>query len=106
MNTSKTAPNLSLGIQEYELSESTTETNIIVNALYGVNQTRNSDLFLIGGTGLYDFGGMELGLNTGLLWRKEMSPTWHIFGMPRVHVVLADSTPIMFQFTMGAKFSL
>ena len=98
--------NLSLGLSGYDISESTTETNVLVNALYGVNQTRTSDLFLMGGTGFYDFGGMELGFNSGLFWRKEMSPTWHIFGMPRVHVVMADSTPIMFQFTMGAQFSL
>ena len=98
--------NLALGIQGSEFSDSRTEANLIVNALYGVNQTRNSDLFLMGGTGLYDFGGTKLGLNSGLLWRKQVSPTVHLFGMPRLHVVLADSTPLMFQLTMGAQFPI
>jgi hypothetical protein len=99
-------PNLALGIQPYEMSESEIETNIIVNTLYGINQTRNSDLFLMGGTGFYDFDGMEFGLSSGLFWRSQVSPTVHLFGMPRLHIVLADNTPIMFQLTMGAQFSL
>lgn len=101
-----TPTNLSLGIQGSDISQTNTESNFIVNAMYGVNQSRNSDLFLMGGTGFYDFGGMELGFNSGLLWRKQVSPTVHIFGMPRVHIVLADDTPTMFQLTMGAQFSL
>lgn len=98
--------NLALGLPASEVSESQTETNFIVNALYGINQTRNSDLFFIGGTGFYDFGGMELGFNTGLLWRKQVSPKVHIYGMPRVHFIMADNNPMMFQLTMGAQFSL
>lgn len=98
--------NLALSIPATDISVSQTETNILVNALYAVNQTRNSTLFLIGGTGFYDFGGMELGINTGLLWRKQVGDNWHIFGMPRLHIVMADNTPMMFQLTMGAQFSL
>ncbi len=98
--------NLALGIQETESSESRTETNVIVNTMYSVSQTRNSDLFLMGGPGLYDFDGMQLGMNTGLFWRHQVSPTVHLFGMPRMHIVLTDNTPIMFQFTMGAQFSI
>jgi len=101
-----TPANLALSIPASEFSESQTETNLIVNTLYAVNQTRNSALFLMGGTGLYDFGGTQLGLNTGLFWRKQVSDNVHLFGMPRLHVVLADSTPIMIQFTMGAQFSI
>ena len=98
--------NLALGIPEVDVSESQTELNLIVNAMYAVNQTHNSALFLMGGTGLYDFGGTQLGLNTGLFWRKQVSESVHLFGMPRLHLVLADNTPIMIQFTMGAQFSL
>lgn len=98
--------NLALNIEEIEISRSYTETNVIVNALYSLKQTRKSDLFIMGGPGLYDFGGFEPGFNTGLFWRHQVSPSVSIFGMPRVHVVMADATPILFQFTMGAQFSL
>jgi hypothetical protein len=98
--------NLALGIPAIDISESQTEFNLIANTLYGLNKTRNSALFLMGGTGLYDFGGMQLGLNTGLFWRKQVSDNVHLFGMPRLHVVLTDNTPMMLQLTMGAQFSL
>lgn len=98
--------NLALGLPEIDESESEIESNLIVNTLYAVNQTRNSALFLMGGTGLYDFGGTQLGLNTGIVWRKQVSDNVHLFGMPRLHVVLADNTPMMIQLTMGAQFSL
>ncbi len=99
--------NLSLGITDpYSVSDSKTETNVIVNSLYAVNQTRSSALFLMGGTGLYDFGGMKTGVNTGMLWRKQVSDNVYLFGMPRMHVVFTDTTPMMFQVTMGAQFSL
>ena len=98
--------NLSLGISDYSVSESKVETNVIINSLYGVNQTRTSALFLMGGTGLYDFGGMKMGLNSGLLWRKQVSDNVYLFGMPRLHVVFTDTTPMMIQLTMGAQFSI
>jgi hypothetical protein len=98
--------NLSLGIPEIDESDSQTELNILANTMFAVSQSRTSALFLMGGTGLYDFGGTELGLNTGLFWRKQVSDNVHLFGMPRLHVVFADTTPMMIQFTMGAQFSL
>jgi len=98
--------NLALGLPEIDVSESQTELNVLVNTLYAVNRTRSSTLFLMGGTGLYDFGGTQLGLNGGLVWRKQVSDNVHLFGMPRLHVVLTDSTPTMIQLTMGAQFSL
>jgi len=101
-----TPPSLALGIQGSDYSDSRTETNFLVNAMYGVAQTRSSDLFLMGGSGLYDFGGTQFGLNSGLFWRHQVSNSVHLYGMPRMHVVLTDSTPLMFQFTMGAQFSL
>ncbi len=101
-----TPANLSLGIPEMDLSDSQTELNILVNTLYAVNQTRSSTLFLSGGTGLYDFGGMQLGLNTGLVWRQQVSDNVYLVGMPRFHVVFTDNTPMMIQLTMGAQFSL
>ncbi len=105
--TKMSAPaNLALGIPGINVSESQTELNLIANTLYAVSRTRNSALFLTGGTGFYDFGGMQLGLNTGLVWRKQVSDNVHLFGMPRLHVVLTDSTPTMIQLTMGAQFSL
>lgn len=101
-----TPANLALGLEEMDISESQTEVNIIANALYAVNQTRNSALFLMGGPGLYDFGGMQMGLNSGLVWRYQMSDNVYLFGMPRFHVVFTDFTPMMIQLTMGAQFSL
>ena len=102
----KTPANLALGIPEVDVSESQTELNLLVTTMYGLSQSRSSSLFLMGGTGLYDFGGTQLGLNTGLFWRKQVGDNWHLFGMPRLHVVMADSTPMMIQLTMGAQFSL
>jgi len=98
--------NLALDIPEMEVSESEIEFNLIANTMYAVSQARTSALFLMGGSGLYDFGGMQLGLNTGLFWRKQVSNNVHLFGMPRLHVVLTDNTPMMIQLTMGAQFSL
>jgi opacity protein-like surface antigen len=98
--------NLALGISEIDISESQTEFNVIANTLYAVSQTRSSALFLMGGTGLYDFNGMQLGLNTGLVWRKQVSDNVYLVGMPRFHVVFTDTTPMMIQLTMGAQFSL
>ncbi len=98
--------NLALGIPEIDESESEIESNLIFNTLYAVNQSSKSALFLMGGTGLYDFGGTQLGLNTGIVWRKQVSDNVHLFGMPRLHVVLTDNTPTMIQLTMGAQFSL
>ncbi len=99
-------PNLALSLPGIDVSESQTEVNLIVNTLYAVKQTHNSAIFLTGGTGLYDFGGMKLGLNTGFVGRKQVSDNVHLFAMPRLHIVMADSSPMMFQFTMGAQFSL
>jgi hypothetical protein len=99
-------PNLALGYPGMDVSETQTEANIIVNSLYALSQTRNSALFLTGGTGLYDFGGMQLGLNSGIVWRKQVSESVHLFGMPRLHVVFTDNTPMMIQLTMGAQFSI
>jgi len=99
--------NLALGVTDaYSVSDSKTETNVIVNSLYAVNQSPTSALFLMGGTGLYDFDGMKTGLNTGLLWRKQVSDNVYLFGMPRLHMVFTDNTPMMVQLTMGAQFSL
>lgn len=98
--------NLALGVPQSSVSHSSTEANLLVNSLYGLNQTRTSALFLMGGTGFYDFGGTKLGLNTGLLWRKQVSNDWYLFGMPRLHVILTDNSPMMIQLTMGAQFNI
>lgn len=101
----KSPGDLSLGIPAVDVSESTTELNVIFNSMYGINKTKKSSLFLMGGTGFYDFGGMKLGFNTGLFWRTKVSDNVHLFGMPRLHMVMTDSTPMMIQFTMGAQFA-
>lgn len=98
--------NLSLGIPAIDLSARQTETNILINVLYGLSQSKNSSLFLMGGTGLYDFGGTQLGINSGLFWRKQVSDQVHLYGMPRLHLIMADSTPLIIQLTMGAQFSI
>ncbi len=98
--------NLSLGIPETDVSSTQTEINVLVNSLYAVSQTRKSTLFLSGGPGLYDFGGMQFGINSGLVWRYQMSDNFYLTGMPRFHVVFTDNTPMMIQLVMGAQFSL
>lgn len=101
-----TPANLTLGIPETEISDSEMEINILGNVLYAASQTRESAFFLMGGTGLYDFGGMKFGLNTGLIYRKAISDNVYFFGMPRLHIVMTDSTPMMFQLNLGVQFPL
>lgn len=101
-----TPANLALSLPASSVSDSKTEVNVLANSMVALNQSKKSSLFFMGGTGLYDFDGMQLGLNTGLFWRKQVSPTVWLFGMPRFHVVFTDNTPTMVQLTMGAQFSL
>lgn len=97
--------NLALGIPEVDISKSKIESNILINTLFAVNQTRSSAFLLMGGAGLYEFGGMQPGVNTGFIWRKQVSDNVYIMGMPRLHIVFTDNTPMMIQLTMGAQFS-
>jgi len=101
-----TPENLSLSIPASKVSETSTEFNVMVNSLYAVNQTKKSTLFWAVGPGLYDFGGSQFGLNSGFVWRYQVSDNVYLTGMPRFHVVFTDNTPMMIQLTMGAQFSL
>jgi len=98
--------NLALDLPAMDVSETETEINVIANSLYAVNQTPKSSLFWMGGAGLYDYGGMEPGINSGFVWRYQVSDDWYLMGMPRMHVVFTDNTPMMVQLTLGAQFSL
>jgi hypothetical protein len=101
-----TPANLTLGIPEMEVSDNELEINILANGLYAVNQSRESAFFLLGGTGLYDFGGMKMGLNGGLIYRRAISDNVYFFGMPRMHIVFTDNTPMMIQLNLGVQFPL
>lgn len=83
-----------------------TELNILANGLYVMNYDDETAFFLTGGAGFYDFGGMKLGLNGGIVYRKMVSPTMAVFGSPRFHVIFADGTPMLIQLAIGVEFPL
>lgn len=87
-------------------SNSEMKFNIIANGLYAINAMDTKSLYAIGGLGLYDFGGMKLGLNAGIVYSVEVSPKVSIFGMPRFHIVFADDTFELLQLAVGAQFSV
>ncbi len=87
-------------------SGSSTEFNILGSVLYALSYDDESAFFLMGGAGLYGFGGMKLGLNAGVMYRKMLSPKLGIYGAPRFHLVLAESTYELLQIMVGVQYSL
>ncbi len=85
---------------------STTKLDILANGLYAMSYDDESAFFLSGGAGLYDYGGMKLGLNAGVLYRKMVSDKVYIYGSPRFHLVFGDVTFELLQLAVGVQFSL
>ena len=87
-------------------SDSELKLNFAANGLYLVNQTEKKAFFITGGVGFYDFGGTELGLFGGILYRWAVSPTIFVFAMPRIHLILADSTFELLQISGGVQIPI
>lgn len=87
----------------YEASDSETKFNIVAEVLYGLNYTDESGFFLNGGLGIYD---SDVGMCGGFMFRKLVSEKIYIYGMPRLHVIFADSTPMILQLAAGLQFPI
>lgn len=90
----------------YGGSGSTTELNILGSVLYALSNDDETALFLMGGIGFYNFGGMKLGLNAGVMYRKMITPQLGIYGAPRFHLVLGAGTFELLQLMVGVQYSL
>jgi opacity protein-like surface antigen len=89
-----------------ENGSSSTKLSILANGLYAFNSTDDAGFFLCAGIGLYDYGGMKLGLNAGVLYRKLISEKLYLYGSPRFHLVLASSTFELLQLAVGVQYML
>ncbi len=83
-----------------------TKLSILANGLYAFNSTDDAGFFLCAGVGLYDYGGMKLGLNAGVLYRKLISDKLYLYGQPRFHLILASSTFELLQLAVGIQYML
>jgi hypothetical protein len=85
-------------------SDSETKTNFLASALYAMSMDEKKALFLTGGIGFYDFGDTNIGFNGGILYRFMVSETVALYGMPRIHIVMADDMFQLIQISAGAQF--
>ena len=98
-----------LGLQSYSVdlgplgSSSDTKLNILGSILYAMSYEDNSGLMLTAGAGIY--GGFDsFGINGGIVYSHPVSESIQIYGMPRLHIVFDDSTPMMLSLSAGAFF--
>jgi len=89
-----------------EFDEGSSELNFLANILYMMNEDDETSFSLIGGLGFYDFGGSEIGFSGGILYEKAMGESFKAFAMPRLHIVMADESVMMFQIAIGATFPI
>lgn len=87
-------------------SDSEMKINILANILYAMNYEDDKGFFLIGGVGFYDYDGMSIGFNGGILYQTALSESITAFGMPRLHIVFEDNTPMMLQLSVGVTFPI
>ena len=87
-------------------SDSETKLNFAANGLYLLNETEKNAFFLTGGIGFYDYGSTEIGFFGGILYRWAVSPTVFVFAMPRIHLILADSTFELLQISGGVQIPI
>jgi len=87
-------------------SDSETKLNFAANGLYLVNETEKNAFFITGGVGFYDYGSTEVGFFGGILYRWAVSPTVFVFAMPRIHLILADSTFELLQISGGVQIPI
>jgi hypothetical protein len=91
-----------LGFQNYDSgTESELETNILFNGLYAFNYTRETGFYLTFGGGFYGGNDTNFGINGGIVYSKLISETISLYGMPRLHIIFADETPMILQLAVG-----
>lgn len=91
-----------LGFQNYEVANnSEMETNILFNGLYALNYSNETGFFMSFGGGFYGGGDTNFGINGGIVYSKLISETISLYGTPRLHVIFADETPMIFQLAVG-----
>ena len=106
-----------LGFQSYKAeasagsistSSSDFEMNILATALYVLNyEEENKGMFLNFGAGLYGGGESNLGLFGGIVYHKELSQSYDVIFMPRIHYILADDVkPIMLSLSVGISLPI
>ena len=104
-----------LGFQSYKSefdilgtkdSKTTTETNILFSGLYTLNYEDEKALFLSFGGGLYGSDNSEFGFFGGILYRKLITETIFLYGMPRLHLILADETMKILQLSVGVQIPI
>jgi len=92
-----------LGFQNYKAGdESELETNILFNGLYAFNYVEDeTGFFGTFGGGFYGGSDTNFGINGGILYSKLISETISLYGMPRLHIIFADGTPMILQLAVG-----
>lgn len=83
-----------------------TEFNLLITGLHALDYTDDASLFLTGGIGLYDAGGMKFGLNAGAIYRKMVTEKIGVYAMPRLHLVFASDMYELFQLAVGVQIPL
>lgn len=89
-----------------DFNDSELKFSILANALYSLNYTEETALFFIGGIGVYDRNDLGLGFNAGILYRMNIGDNLYVYGMPRVHFLLADPGGQMIQISFGLQYSI
>ena len=87
-------------------SDSETKLNFLFNGLYQVSEAEKNAFFITGGAGMYDYGDTEIGFFGGILYRWAVSPTVFVFAMPRIHLILADTTFELLQISGGVQIPI
>lgn len=94
-----------LGLQSYDYgSESDTKVNIIGSVLYPLNYTDEKAFYLTGGAGIYGGNDSGFGINGGIVYSFQVAESIQIYGMPRLHIVFMDNTPMMLSLSAGVFF--
>ncbi len=83
-----------------------TDFNLLITGLHALEYTDDASIFLTGGIGLYDAGGMKFGLNAGAIYRKMVTEDIGIYVMPRLHLVFANDMYELVQLAVGIQIPL
>lgn len=98
-----------LGFQSYSIDfgtvdDSETKLNVLGSILYGMGYEDGQGLLLTAGIGNY--GGIDaIGINGGIVYCYPVSDgSIQLIGMPRIHYVFEDGSPLMITLSVGALF--
>lgn len=89
-----------------EYSDTDSRLNFLFNGAYTLRYDEETGFYLLFGGGLYDTGETEIGINGGISYTKQLTPTLNLVGAPRLHLILADETVMLLQLTVGVQFIL